>query len=295
MKKYNYNILLVFLLFYLGISKSNAQLKFYFKPSISYSSIQPQDLNNTINSANFIHSQIKSTIPIYYYEGKFDKFGNGIDFGGEVVFLLNNTLGIGAGFTMIERVQKSTVLIDYYGSYSEKLNQKISTLPIYLNIYYYFLKPSINFVKINTYLTGGLDFHFSTYDFSYGTIAGTNTEITEGAVNGTANHNGLGFHFGIGGDIPLLSKILLNFEASYMFYRPSDWNGDKTTIQQDPYSLISIAGPLVYYQEYWEDELINKLDIMYTVPSNDENYVNPRKAKIDFSHFSIKMGIILTF
>lgn len=277
----------------MGVSKTNAQLKLCIKPSISYSSIQPQDLNNVINSTNYLHSQMKLNIPGYNYEGKLNKFGTGINFGGEIIFFLNNRLGIGLGFDMIRRQEKTSIQNEDNGTYLEKYNQEISTLPIKLNIYYNLFKPSLEFIKMNLYLTGGLDYHFSKCHLLYETIPSTKTDLTEESEKISAHYNGLGFHLGIGNDISLLPNLSLYCEVSYMSYKPSDWEGDYIAIQKDPYYRITVAGPLVYYKEYWKDDLIDRLNIFYFVPSNNEDFVNPRKATIDFSNFSIKMGIKL--
>ncbi|MFO7889882.1 MAG: hypothetical protein R6V04_06040 [bacterium] len=292
MKKYITNILIFFLLFYIGTA--DAQLKLCIKPWISYSSIQPQDLNNVINSTNYLHSQMESTIPGYNYEGKLNKIGSGIDYGGEIILILNNSFEIGLGFDMIKRGNKTSIQNEYNGTYVEKFRQEISTLPIKLNMYYNLFRPTLNNIMMNFYLTGGLDYHFSNCRLFNETISGTNTDITEESVEKTATDYGLGFHVGIGNEIFLLSNISLFFEVNYMSYKPSDWEGDYRMIQQDPYNFLRIAGPLVYYKEQWGDDLINRINMFFYVPTDSEEYINPRKAVIDFSHFAIKLGMKLS-
>jgi len=293
MRKYIKSLLLFLLFFYIGVHKTNAQLSLYVKPWISYSSIQPKDLNNTINSTNYMHSQRAATVPGYSYKGKLPEIGAGFDYGGEIVFILNDLLEAGLGFDFITREEKASIQIDNNGTYEEKFRQQISTLPIKLNMYFNFFKPRFSNIKMKLYLTGGLDYHFSNCELSYESIAGTNTDINEKNVDIKADDYGLGFHFGIGNNIKVKSNIYLFLELSYMYYKPSDWEGDYRIIEQDPYNFLKIAGPLVYYKEQCGDDLISRINMFFYVPTDNEEYINPRKAVIDFSHLAIKLGIKL--
>ncbi len=291
MRKYIKSLLLFLLFLSIGVHKVNAQLRLYVKPWISYSSVQPQDLNNAINSTNYMHSQRAATLPGYSYDGKLNEIGAGFDYGGEIIFILNDVLEAGLGFDFISREEKASIHNDYNGTYEEKFRQQISTLPIKLNVYWNFFKPRFSNIRMKLYLTGGLDYHFSSYKLAYESITGTNTDINEESIDITADEHGLGFHLGIGNDIRLMSNMSLFLELSYMYYKPSDWEGDYRIIQQDPYNFLNIAGPLVYYKEQWGDDLIHRINMFFYVPTDREEYINPRKAVIDFSHFAVKMGM----
>ncbi len=209
---------------------------------------------------------------------------SGMEFEGELVFSLGSrfALSLGTGFIYSDlkstaseiRIQKplgETILVQPH---------TLSAFPIML--YGYARFPFSR--KLSAYLKGGAGYLWTKYVERYGTRRVENEKFNylrdESSSSQSPTYVG-----GLGIFLETEPGIRFFLESTYRWAKVTDFEG-KTNKE--------VTGPLYYYEEYDLDFWQAKMQVHEQEPSG-ENIRSVKKAEVDFSGLSIKLGIMFRF
>lgn len=206
------------------------------------------------------------------------------EFGAEIIFNLmqNIGFGIGAGYIMKDSIgnygsQDPSFQVDYNRKY------KFRVIPISGNLHLSFLTTKILGFSIN----GGIDYLLGNiiHNYSYQASAGSSSKKED------VKCNTIGFHGGISIDINFSSHVSLVLDGLYRFADFKDWEGNVESSDSGNYygALYSYEYQSGYYEKYF-----HRMWVFSGTPS-PTYYRNVRKARINLSGFSAKLGFKINF
>jgi len=293
-KKLMASYIMIMTFFFLAGS-GKAKPRFSFKLAGGYGTMSTGDLNTVINSINNRLKDLGSAI-ILSKIGELEELNLGPGFEGEFVINISEKVGIGIGSGYIHRKKNSEAGLKYgtLVSLGVTLESLVVAIPVEISAYYFFPTKS----KLNIYLKGGIGYYFGIlkYDSKLNAeIATFNVSMRE--TSGDMRDNAMGFHGGIGFEYDIAKNIGLFVEGAGRYAKLKDWKGDETYIDFEG-QTDEISGTL------WLCETLNDRTEKYypsfkvskNKPSSEaESYRNIRKAEIDFSGFSLRLGLRIKF
>jgi opacity protein-like surface antigen len=217
----------------------------------------------------------------------------GLDFEAELIFSLSRNFGVGIGVGYLKRSKDSSLemALDPLGRATINWEPEFSLIPITLSSYYSFPISS----KMNTFLKAGIGYYFvkvslrgrEEYESFFG-MSGWEEE------EGEAKDNGVGFHGGLGFEYNMTGSIALYAEGMGRYLKIKDWQFEGTTTYSS--GVLESSGTVWYTEELLEPlgKYYPGLQILEQKPFGP-NYRNVRKAAIDLSGFSFRVGIRIRF
>ncbi|MBA7603665.1 hypothetical protein ES703_10780 [subsurface metagenome] len=213
-------------------------------------------------------------------EGDIKKIHFGLDLEGDVIFYLTPRFGIslGSGYIYGQKGVEENKIAFMGQTFSDGM--KVSAIPVRLGVYYYLPLSS----RIRFFLNGGVGYYFAKWSETY------RNEIPVGVIarDQKAKANGVGFHGGVGFELNLVSHIALVFEGQGRYVKIGGFEGEK-----DP----GVEKGTLYYFEYQifaDGDWYPMINILEQEPVGI--FVrNIREAKVDFSGFTFRAGIKITF
>ena len=290
----------VFTFFFLaGIGQ--AQPKFSFKATGGYGSISTGDFNTVISSLDDLFGDLAAAASLLYgveiaKEGEFEKMGSGLDFEGEFIVNLteNIGIGIGAGYILRKKDSAASVEFDPFFSVSGNIEPKITAIPVKLSAYYFYPVSS----EMNIFVNGGIGYYFGKVTYSIGMDQSIMGLTLSAKHDGEIKGNGIGFHGGIGIEFTVAENIGFFVEGAGQYAKLKDWEGDHTVTS--PFGTETMSGTFWYYElldmntgKYYSDFGPSKEEP--TAEPGEPPYQNVRKAEVDLSGFSIRVGIRIKF
>ena len=218
----------------------------------------------------------------YIENGEFSPFHLGGEFGLEVILPINRRLGIGLGAGYIltgkeslrESAWKSDKLAPYE-FYEEKLNPGVRAIPITLSLH---LDVYSN-TRLNLSAIGGIGLYLGTVDWKYQ----KNNKNSPGLYNEswTGTSGGLGLQGGVELDFKINRRLGLFIEGIGRYARLTGFQGDFLAGGQTE------EDALLWYTEWGQ---FPGFVIAADEPTGGI-YDNVRKAVIDLSGFSVRVGL----
>jgi len=163
----------------------------------------------------------------------------------------------------------------------------VSAITVKLGVYYFLPL----FSQARFFLNGGLDYYFAKWYEAY------RNEWSGGwfSTDQKAKANGIGFHGGVGFELNLVSNIALVLEGQARYAKIGGFKGDKENKAFIPGWGSSAKGKLYYFEWFpWTYKWYPTIDISEEEPSGD-GIRNVREAKVDFSGFTFRAGIKISF
>ncbi len=262
-------------------------LDLYLRFASGLQRINPGEVNTAVASWADEWKYRADFYPNLRYEsGQVASLRLGVGFEAELMLSLSSHLavGVGGGYAYAELKEEDTLLSITWddGLYNHARPTKISAYPIVLSGYIFFPIGS----RFKWYLRGGAGTLQARYIAREALKKAEETRFfyttSETAKAGRpAFLGGLGFNFNLD---PAFGFFL---EATGMSARLDSFSGE---------NALGETGTLYSYEEYISDLDFwqAKMEVRPEAPSGSD-FRNVRKATVDFSGFSIRMGLLLKF
>jgi hypothetical protein len=276
-------ILTLCILFSLAQSAQGVELGLKIAGGLSF--LNPSDVNRILQDrVEWQMRDIAAHENWTFLSAKEPQIKRGVEFEGELVFSLGSrfALSLGTGFIYSDlkstgtevRVQKplgETILVQPH---------TLSALPIMMFGYARF--PFSRMLSV--YVKGGAGFLWAKYVERYGTKRVENKKFNylrdeSSSAQSPAYVGGMGFF------LETEPGIRFFLEGTYRWAKVSDFEGKTNK---------DVMGPLYYYEEYDFGFWQAKMRVHDQEPSG-ENIRSVKKAEVDFSGLSIKLGIMIRF
>jgi len=211
----------------------------------------------------------------------------GCNFGGDIIFYLTPRIGIGLGASYIQGAKTSKLNVTSgWGEEGTITNRpKARAIPIELGLF--FNLPLNELMSVIFNVGGGL--YFAKYSYNY--------HIEVNGFWSQANHetsaNGLGFHGGIGLEFNISSNVAFVLEGLGRYAKIGGFEGERTYSEKGGYSLKEEG--ILYYLELGDEKKTYPWVFVLEERPSEEDYGNVREAKVDFSGFSLRIGIAIKF
>ena len=208
----------------------------------------------------------------------------GVEFEGELVFSLGKrfALSLGAGFIYTDLKSTNTEyrILKPLGETILVQPRTMSAMPVMLCGYFRF-----PFTKLlSAYLKGGAGFLWAKYVEREG-IRRIENEKFNYRLDESSSARGPAYVGGLGVFFDTEPGIRFFLEGTYRWAKIKDFEGE---------TQAEIKGPMYYYEEIDYDFWQAKMRIQEQEPGG-ENFRSQKKAEVDFSGFSLKLGIMLRF
>jgi hypothetical protein len=270
------------LLFLPGLCKAE---RFSLKLSGGLNYLAVGDPNASLKGlADFLKDQASQggEIP----EGDFKEIHFVLNWEGDVVVYLTPRFGISFGSGYIYGKKGKDVNKIIIGqTFTDEV--KVSAIPLKLGVYYSLPLSS----QARLFLNGGLGYYFAKWSEAY------RNEWSGGwlSTDQKAKASGIGFYGGVGFELNLVSNIAFVFEGQERYAKIGGFKGDKEDNAFVPGWESSAKGKLYYFEWFpWTDKWYPMIDISEEEPSGDK-IRNVREAKVDFSGFTFRAGIKISF
>jgi hypothetical protein len=221
-------------------------------------------------------------------EGEFNAIDWGFDFEADVIIYLNERLGLSIGFGYINGNSRKKTNEMIVWVYPRTYETKMSAIPIVIGVYYSFPISS----KARFFLNGGPGYYFAKFsDNFYDESSPTNWYSRKQE----ASAGGIGFQGGFGFEYDISKNIALVFEGQGRYAKISGFEGERvwSNSNQDGGTR---EGVLYYYENYYSFR--SDWYPIVQIHSGQPNWAEARNAKeaeIDFSGFTIRVGINVRF
>jgi len=295
-------ILFVSLVFLIRIAcseeRENFKPKFSIKLMGGLGYLSVGDINRHLESYDNYLSKMTN------YEGgktkKLDNYSSNLE--GELRLDISSKFAVSVGIGYMSEKNKS--FFEYTGPFPFRalfegkqnyfIKPKIKTIPLKLGIHYTLPLSS----RINLFLNGGLGYYFSKaslYKCHWSSNYGGYFVIHTKEENYDISSNGLGFHGGIGFEYDIANNLALVLEFQGRYARIKNLKGNRfynLTFGVNPgveeEGILYIGERDLTIEGYGEN--CPDLIISQSKLSGDE-FRNTREAVLDFSGFSLRMGI----
>jgi len=223
------------------------------------------------------------------YEGQYELLNWGYDFSGEIIIYPIPSLGIALGAGYIQVSNESSVSVtSIFSSEEIHVMPKISVIPITLGIYYSLPLAS----GVNLTLNGGTGYYIGTlsWDRDYSGTLAEYTDTFEGSEGTIGFQGGLGFEFKFS---PIVALVIEGFGR---YAKLKEMKGDYSREGSSFLGSIDASGEYtMYYYEYLAGTEYYPHTHFFEEEPSDPYYRNVRKAEIDLSGFSVRIGLKFRF
>jgi opacity protein-like surface antigen len=257
---------------------AQAQTKFGFKITGGLGYLGGGDLNTGLQGWSDAWSAIFGGSG-YTVTGGYSAVHLGMDIGGEFLLQFDPSMAIGLGVGYLQASKSSTLTMTGFGSSAAfTWAPKVSAIPITATFYYFL--PSSGRVRI--FLDAGLGYYLGKYTDAWHLEFFGPTDET---LDTTAN--GIGFHGGLGIEVPFSPAISFLFEARGRYASLGNFKGTDTT------SFTSTTG------DVWIENLdtfgLGTFPLLTIDTGTPSSSTTPRQAKLDLSGFSAVIGFLFHF
>jgi len=280
MKKY-FRIL-IFLIFSVSLSYG---IEFSFKFSGGLNYLKLNNINRILQDWAGEYEKRAQSKELWNFEGEVKKFHRGIEFEGEVIITLSPRFGVslGSGYIYGEISDRETEITveRKFGTDIRVRPNKVSAYPLSLSGYLFLPLRG----KISPYIKGTVGVYFAKYIDWDGKRTLPKTEFNYSSQ--IAEAVGPAFEGGLGFTVEVDSHLRFFMEGSARKAKISGFEGEIKEGEQ---------GTLFYFEEY-DSELDfwqAKVEILTEKPEGEE-FRSVHEAKVDFSGFSVKIGLIIKF
>ena len=295
MKRKSVLLSLTILCIFLLSTTGNAQdflKKFSLKFSGGLGSTAGGDFNAFADGLNSLAADLVPFLGLTK-TGELENPNWGIDFEGELVFSLSRNFGVGLGAGYHKRSKETSLkmALEPLSSVSLTWEPELTIIPMNLSGYYFFPIGS----KMNAFLKAGIGYCVAKVYLklreeytSFLGLEGWDEDEFE------AKNSGFGFQGGLGIEYNLTGTISLFAEGMGRYLKITGWELEGTTTNAS--GVIKGSGTLWYLEEFFEanGKYYPGLQISEQKPTYPA-YRNVREAEVDFSGFSLRVGIKIRF
>ncbi len=204
-------------------------------------------------------------------------------YGGEFSISIGSNFYIGLGLDYYRGKNESLVELQETPLIEIRTFPKIQAIPVRLTLSYY---PIPSF-----YIKTGIEYYFAKSEYYYRWMEDTDWK----EWHGTARTQGSGILGALGYDMHVAPWVSFVIEATGRIAKISGFDGSDRSIDQDGAEYIE-QGTLYYYEARGTgDESFPLLFIRSSEPIEDVLISNPRRAAVDFSGISLKIGFRFRF
>lgn len=211
------------------------------------------------------------------HEGDFSPARLGMNFGGELVFMITPRVGVGLGAGMLSAVKNPAMEWTDGGDRGEmRYRIKASAVPIRLSFHYVIPASS----RMNVFLNAGLGAYPAKVEYS---VIWTEDGSPTGSFGLDASKLGMGFHGGMGLECALTTIFGIVAELAGRYSSFAGFDAEVTDGTE--------SGQLYYLESDFLSRTFATLAISDTKPPGS----NVREAKISFTGFSVTAGFFIRF
>jgi len=237
-------------------------------------------MNGWTDYYNYVANEVGGTM-----EGEFKSIRWGLDFEGDVIIYLNPRFGItiGSGYIYGKKAPDGKKIIQTLPDETINANHdmQISAIPVKIGVYYCLFESS----KFHFFLSSGVGYYFAKTSEEYkNQWDGSWSHENQGAKGG-----GVGFQGGIGLELDITKNIAFVVEGYGRYAKIGNFTGERDwSMSFGPSD--SRKGGLYYFDLDTPYGLIPYIEISSGIPGG-LNRRNVRKATVDFSGFTMRIGI----
>jgi len=274
---------ILILLFLLVSFSYSIELSFKFSGGLNYLNLK--SVNRSLQNWSGYWENKAQLKEKWSFEGEVKEFHVGFDFEGEIMIALTPhfAVSLGSGYIYGEITEEKTEITVKREEITDirVRPNKVSAYP--LKISGYFFLPFQK--KFTFYLKGGTGLLWAKYINWEGYRKLPKTEFNFSSQ--IAKAKGPGFEGGIGFAVMIDSHLRLFIEGTARYAKIGGFKGEMKTGER---------GTLFFFETYdsklnlWEPEV----EILAEEPKGEE-FRSVQEAVVDFSGFSVKMGIIIKF
>lgn len=209
----------------------------------------------------------------------------GRELSGEILFNLSSQFAIAGGVGYITGKYSNTRMSSVGGAItaSSGIEQKAKAVPVTLGIIYFLPISS----KSRFSLGAGAGYYFASFSSkSYR----ENDSPYRIDIDGTSSGGDIGFHGGIGFEYSISQNIAIVIEGFGRYAKISGFSGTRNRIDSNNWSDSRDATNYHYEQYAWTEEWLPRTSFGTEPPSGD-NIRNVRDFEIDFSGFTVRIGL----
>ncbi len=222
-------------------------------------------------------------------EGGYRALHHGFELGGDIIFELSRTLGIGIGSGYLEASRLSQMWLDEGTNFDETVQAepKLSAIPIRLGLFLTFPLTK----RVNLTANAGASYYFQArYSDDWGSWYSPDYSYIHAWITTIAEKRGisLGFDGGLGIEYKLFNKVFVCLDAKgrYARFRGLEGTSEFSSYEYDPFS---IQGKLYYESVPMLPDAPRLIMVQSDPPDGPGG--EPRLAVVDFSGVSLQAGI----
>lgn len=221
-----------------------------------------------------------------YLGGEEPQIRLGYIFEGELQFFITSRLAVsfGSGFLYSDLTAADTeIRIDKPQGLTQLIQPRtVSAIPLIFSVYYHLPLTE----RFRAYAKAGAGFVWAKHVEREGSkreaAANYNYSLDE-----NASASGAGYQAGLGLDFSLESSVRFFLEGSYRWMRVSGFNGDAGTGE---------TATLYHFEEYSPDlDYWQAKNRLFILPPEGDNFRSVRETEVDFSGFSLILGVAIKF
>jgi len=214
-----------------------------------------------------------------------DSFDWGWEMAGEIVFTLSSQFSLygGVGYLTEKFTNKRMSTIEGVTTGSSGIDFKAKAIPVTAGIYYYLPVSAISRISIGA----GAGYYFTS--FSSSSYRENNTPYRQD-TDRAGSGGDFGFHGGVAFEYDLSKNVALIIEGFGRYAKISGFEGSSS--QRDTNNERSSTDGTYYTHEslVWTNEWLTRVSISVEPPSG-EGIRNARDYEIDFSGFTVRIGL----
>ena len=228
----------------------------------------------------------------YSHSGWFPAFHGGANFGAELLYGVNEHLGLGLGIGYFRKPSEFKVSFDYGNPANQSIALSATAIPVTLNLHYSFRVGR----SLKMFFAGGPGYYLTRFNFGFvldsGNSFGYDYKMEYDFKSGSS---ALGFQGGVGFEYQIGSRISLSFEVLGRLAKISDFKGDWTremTVQGTTTRDQGRDADFYYFEYLVNGTTYSDLFFGEGLP---ERAIHVRKGAVDLSGFSALVGIKYSF
>ncbi len=221
--------------------------------------------------------------------GSFEAAHYGLQYGGDIIFMLSPNVGLGLGAESIGMSKGSTAVSDLVGNpISVAFQAKASAIPLKASLY--FCAPFGPGARMTLHL--GVGYYLAKMSNQVRLEQTIGTEFID--YSASAESQALGFHGGLGFEFDLARNVSLFIEAQGRYAKLGGFEGENVYSSNSGSSREK--GTLYYFEtQGFISQFYSIIGCSDTAPVESASTKNVREAKIDFSGGTALGGIIFRF
>jgi len=278
----------VLALFVLALPRPASPVSVGFKFFGGYGSFDGGDMNDGLKGEIDGFKTMASLLGISV-SGDYKPFGQGLEFGGDLILYFSPIIGVGFGAGMIDSNSSSKIPYSgWIGSGTYNIDPEVKVIPIRAGLY--FAVPMGSFINLT--LSGGAEYHLAKFTCrirdDYGPSDWSQSDLE------TESKGKIGAFAGLGLEFKIMPNLSFFFEGRGRLARIDGFSGSETETSSS-WPAYTSSGDLWYVEVNmtpfgWYPVIV----LSDTPPPSDPTaFRNARSARLNLDGFSVVAGIMI--